>query len=74
MKRNNLIALRKRNRYSGSDLAKMAGISRQHYNRLENGESDGSLEIWQCLKTLLDAPSIDFLTEQSDYTAGTIRQ
>ena len=64
MKRNNLINLRKEKGYTQLELANEVGISDKHYQSLEAGTSDGSVKVWQHLKKLLGASSIDFLLEK----------
>lgn len=63
-KRKNLIHLRQEKNYTQKQLAKAINISEKHYQSLEAGTSDGSVKVWQRLKELLGATSIDFLLEQ----------
>ena len=64
MKRTNLINLRREKGYTQIELANKVGITDKHYQSLEAGTSDGSVKVWQRLKKLLNAKSIDFLLEQ----------
>ena len=48
------------------EMAKNLGVTTRQYNRLEAGTSDGSIKVWQRLKDLLKAKSIDFLLEQDE--------
>lgn len=66
MKRTNLINLRKEKGYTQIELANKAGITDKHYQSLEAGTSDGSVKVWQHLKELLEAESIDFLLKQGE--------
>ena len=34
------------------DLSEVLGISTRHYQRIENGESDGTFHIWDTLEDL----------------------
>jgi transcriptional regulator with XRE-family HTH domain len=63
--RENLINARKAKDYTQKDLAALLGITEQHYQRLEAATSKGSVDVWEKLKALLDAPSIDCLLEQA---------
>lgn len=46
------------------DIANELGITVRQFNRLEAGTSNGSVKVWQHLKELLGAKSIDYLLEQ----------
>ena len=48
-----------------SEIAKAAGISKQHLSRIENGEQQGSLKVWKRLAAYFDT-TIDELTKRSD--------
>lgn len=61
--RKNLIKLRRRSKLTQKELADYLNISERQYSRLESSESDGSIKIWQKLKTILNASSIDYLLE-----------
>lgn len=65
-KRNNLISLRSKAKMTQSELAGLIGVTERQYQNLEAGTSDGSIKVWQELKRLLRAKSIDWLLEQSD--------
>lgn len=65
MKRTNLINLRKEQGYTQLELAKKAGITDKHYQSLEAGTSKGSVDVWEKLKLILRAESIDWLLMQS---------
>ena len=41
---------------SQQELADMVGISRPYYVRLESGEREGKLDLWQKIATALDVP------------------
>lgn len=62
--RKNLISLRKKRGFSQKELAKKLNISERQYQRLEAGTSNGSLVIWQNLKTILQSKTLDYLLEQ----------
>lgn len=63
MKLCNLIKARKSKQLSGAAVGKLVGISRQHYSRLELGQCDGSIKVWECLSKVLDEP-IEYLRVQ----------
>ncbi len=62
--RKNLINLRKKQGFSQKELAKKLDISERQYQRLEAGTSNGSVILWQNLKTILQSNTIDYLLEQ----------
>ena len=62
--RNNLIKARKTEGYTQTELSQKIGVTPNHYQRLEAGTSDGSVKVWNRLKTLLGAETIDYLLEQ----------
>ena len=62
--RKNLVDLRQKRELTQAQTAEKLGITVRQYSRLEAGTSDGSVKVWQHLKELLKAKSIDFLLEQ----------
>lgn len=64
--RYNLISLRKKKKYTQLELATKLGITERQYQRLEAGDSKGSVDVWESLKHILKAKSIDWLLEQSE--------
>lgn len=64
--RKNLICLRQERDMTRSEIAEKLGITERQYRRLEAGTSDGSVKVWNRLKALLGAESIDYLLEQED--------
>ncbi len=64
--RKNLVSLRQKRGLTQMEMAKNLGVTTRQYNRLEAGTSDGSIKVWQRLKDLLKAKSIDFLLEQDE--------
>lgn len=64
----NLVYLRKQNNYTQKQVAHLVGISENQYQRLELGKSDGSIKVWQQLKEILGAESIDYLLIESENT------
>ena len=64
--RENLFNARKKHNLTQQELARQIGITTRHYNSLEAGTSYGSVKIWQELKRILHAKSIDWLLEQTD--------
>ncbi len=62
--RKNLIDLRQKRGLTQADVANKLGITVRQFNRLEAGTSDGSVKVWQHLKELLGAKSIDFLLKR----------
>lgn len=63
--RKNLILARKSKGCTQLELADKLGISERQYRRLEAGTSKGSIEVWESLKHILCAKSIDWLLEQA---------
>ena len=61
--RENLLAERKALKLTQRETADRLGITKQHYQRLESGTSNGSTKIWQKLKELTGVP-IDKLLEK----------
>lgn len=66
MNRENLINARKKQGCTQLELANKLGITERHYRALEAGTSKGSVDVWEKLKFILRAKSIDWLLEQSD--------
>lgn len=66
MNRENLINARKKQGCTQLELANKLGITERHYRALEAGTSKGSVDVWEKLKVVLHAKSIDWLLEQSD--------
>ena len=64
--RRNLMQKREKANLTKAAIADKIGITERQYQRLEAGTSDGSIKVWQELKRLLRAKSIDWLLEQSD--------
>jgi len=64
--RENLINARKKANYTQLELASKLGITDRHYQKLEAGTSKGSVDVWEKLKAILHAKSIDWLLEQSN--------
>ena len=62
--RENLINLRKKRGYTQLEIAAKIGTSQRNYQRLEAGTSKGSVGLWEKLKEILHAKSIDWLLEQ----------
>lgn len=62
--RKKLISLRQKNGMTQAETAAKLGICVRQYKSLEAGTSDGSVKVWQHLKELLGAKSIDLLLEQ----------
>lgn len=65
MNRENLIKARKKYNYTQETISVKLGITPRQYQRLEAGTSKGSVDVWEKLKTILHAKSIDWLLEQS---------
>ena len=65
-KRENLINQRKKLHLTQDQVAATLNITKRHYQALEAGTSMGSVVIWEHLKKLLRAKTIDFLLEQKD--------
>ena len=64
--RENLIKVRNKYRYTQETIANELGITTRHYQALEAGTTKGSVDVWEKLKVILHAKSIDWLLEQSD--------
>lgn len=63
--RENLINMRIKRGYTQSELALKVNITERHYQSLEAGTSYGSVKVWEKLKVILHAKSIDWLLEQT---------
>lgn len=63
--RENLIHARKKYGHTQQELAEKVDITERHYQSLEAGTSDGSIKVWEKLKVILHAKSIDWLLEQA---------
>ena len=61
--RKNLAQSRRQHGFTQTEAAMAAAITPRHYKSLESGESNGSIPVWESLRTLLDAPSIDYLLQ-----------
>ena len=66
--RTNLVNARKKLKYAQTDVSKILGISERQYQRLESGDSQGSLKIWKRLRELFGL-SIDLLEQVEDIIA-----
>lgn len=64
--RDNLTKARKKYHYTQDTIANELGITTRHYRALESGTSKGSVDVWEKLKDILHAKSIDWLLEQPD--------
>lgn len=62
--RTNLLNARKSLGYTQQEISENLGITKRQYQSLEAGTSDGSVKVWQQLKQILHAKSIDYLLEQ----------
>lgn len=60
----NLIRARKEKRLTQKQISQILQISERHYQKLEAGTSNGSIELWCKLKDLFNQP-IDCLLEQA---------
>lgn len=65
MNRENLISARNKRGCTQLELANKLGITERHYRALEAGTSKGSVDVWEKLKLILRAESIDWLLMQS---------
>lgn len=65
-KRKNLISLRQKRGLTQTEAALKIGITERQYQNLEAGTSDGSVKVWQHLKELLGAKTIDFLLKREE--------
>ena len=61
--RNNLIECRCKKGFTQKQFAEKLNITERQYQRIEQGQSDGSIKLWIKIKSLL-AQSIDFLIQQ----------
>lgn len=61
----NMMAARKEKKLTQSQLAKMVGVSLNQIAFMERGKVGGSVETWIKVRDALDAPSIDWLLEES---------
>ena len=59
--RANLIAARKTKGMTQVEVASLLSITERHYRALESGTTKGSVEVWECLKAILGASTIDDL-------------
>ncbi len=59
--RKNLVSARKAKGYTQVYVAEQISITSRQYQGLEAGSSNGRVIVWEKLKQLLDAPSIDYL-------------
>lgn len=64
--RKNLISLRQKRGLTQTEAALKIGITERQYQNLESGDSDGSVKVWQHLKELLGAKTIDFLLKREE--------
>lgn len=62
--RNNLRKCRTVLGYTQKQLADKLGITERQYQRIESGEQDGTIKLWEKIKVLLAQP-IDFLIENT---------
>lgn len=63
MLKKNLIKKRQEKGFTQTQLAEKIGVSERHYQALEAGTSNGSVDIWLKLRNLL-GETVDFLLEQ----------
>ncbi|MCL1999310.1 MAG: helix-turn-helix transcriptional regulator [Turicibacter sp.] len=63
--RKNLVNLRKASNLTQRGIAETLGITKQQYQRLESGKSDGSIKVWLALAEVFHT-TIDHLLEQAD--------
>ena len=61
--RTNLVNFRKRKQLTQEAAASAVRLKLRQYQRLEEGSTNGSIPVWESLRTLLDAPSIDYLLQ-----------
>lgn len=59
----NLIKKRQEKGFTQTQVAEKIGVTERHYQALEAGTSNGSIELWLKLKDLL-GETLDFLLEQ----------
>lgn len=62
--RNNLRKCRTALGYTQKQLADKLEITERQYQRIESGEQDGTIKLWEKIKVLL-AQSIDYLIENT---------
>jgi transcriptional regulator with XRE-family HTH domain len=62
--RANLSRLRKSKALTQAAIAQQVGLKLRQYKNLEAGTSNGSVSVWEDLRNILDAPSIDHLLAQ----------
>lgn len=62
--RRNLKSCREKYGLTQVEFSKALGITVRQYHRIESGDSDGSIKLWEKIKSLLEQP-IDFLLENS---------
>lgn len=60
--RNNLMSCRRGKGFTQKQFAEMLEITERQYQRIEQGQSDGSIKLWLKIKSLLAQP-IDYLVE-----------
>jgi DNA-binding XRE family transcriptional regulator len=65
--RPHLIEKRKNSHLKQNEMAKFLKITEQHYQRLESGDSDGSVKVWQQLAQKFNT-TIDYLLQQEPTT------
>lgn len=66
LKNNKLIELRLLNSMSQVEVAKLIGISKQYYNRIENNKQTGSVEVLKKLATFYGTIIDDLLQQDVD--------
>lgn len=64
--RENLKRLRIKKRYTQVEISKAIGVTTRHYKGLEAGTSNGSVKVWEKLRDVLGAKSIDILRQQDN--------
>lgn len=62
--RNNLMSCRHKKGLTQKQFAEMLEITERQYQRIEQGQSDGSIKLWKKIKSLLAQP-IDYLEEDA---------
>lgn len=62
--RNNLMSCRRGKGLTQKQFAEMLEITERQYQRIEQGQSDGSIKLWFKIKSLLAQP-IDYLVEDT---------
>jgi len=63
MKRDNLKEARQEKGFTQANIAEILGISERQYRSLEAGTSNGTIPLWEQLKSILGG-SIDYLLER----------